>query len=219
MNRWKEVFLQVFGKKTSKFWKTATINIQLVDHDLKAAYLFDLWLATPEEMLMLIKHLINAGLIRNTLSVASVGSDVIVYNLRSLMSFLKGTFPHISFVDITPVLHQPDLISQSRVQKTVEIFTNFVYKTSQSFNTPAVHTIKLTTELNGPCIFGLFLGYPCVYWYNSYSEDENCLTDQPLVLFQVMGDLSGLVSDHRWVFFLHFVQFFFSFCTVSVHSK
>uniref|UniRef100_A0A2C9KE39 Uncharacterized protein n=1 Tax=Biomphalaria glabrata TaxID=6526 RepID=A0A2C9KE39_BIOGL len=195
MNHWKQAFYFVFGKKCLKRWKSAAVDLQLVDNEIKASCLFDLWLASPKDMLVLIRHLHNTGLIQGSLGVASLGSDIIIYNAASLDSFIKSSLQKTSFIDISSKLQLPGLVSEGKVEKTFDTFLSFVQNTSQSSDAPTLHNIEQSTDLNGPCLFGLFLGYPCVYWYDSCADDGNCLTDQHLVLFQVVGHLSRSFTD------------------------
>ncbi|GFR60886.1 UPF0739 protein C1orf74 homolog [Elysia marginata] len=185
--KWKRITLSTFGKASKAAWHRAMLDIQCVDKELKPACLFDLWSVCPDVMFSYLKSLHKEGLVSNQLNVLLVGMDVIVYKSLSKSWPKNPMFPNPYFVDITVTLAKPVLMpGTENIIETKTVFDNLCHET-RSPDPKHPQEIKISDSLNVPTLFGLLLGYPCVYWYDTTKGEENNLAGFALRLFQVKG--------------------------------
>ncbi|XP_059161932.1 UPF0739 protein C1orf74 homolog [Physella acuta] len=207
MDKWKQIMLQKFGKKASKNWITAALDIQMVSLGIKPSCLFDQWLVSGDDMNELITELMAEDLISRNIVVATVGMDVIVYGC--FCEKLSESDFQVLYIDVSSALKYPILVGDGKENQTTRTFAAFrdsmcltnLSDTEASYRSPV--NIEICKELNVPCLFGLMLSYPCVYWYNNSEGEENCLSGQALVHFQVKGHLlnsenSSLVKKSKF---------------------
>ena len=173
------------------------LDIQCVDKRLKPACLFDHWSLCPKAMVSYLKILHNEGLVTNQLRVLLVGMDVIVYHLLS-KTWLESLYSQeLNFVDITSNLAQPSLITNTaKTAQTRKTFGQWCQQTNLS-DPRYVDEIKITEGVNVPTLFGLLLGYPCIYWYDIAISEENNLSGYALQLFQIKGYLKSNPLLHQ----------------------
>lgn len=191
MEQWRTLILAAFGKRARKKWFLAALDILMIDVGVKASCLFDHWLVTAEDMLTFIMTLCQQNLIKNKVSVLRIGLDVVIcssVHARFLLS--EGSPPY--FIDISSSLSSPVLASNEKVSGTTKVFSDLCSSLSavcDSQDLTGVYDVEIPDGLNVPCLFGLLLGYPCVYWYDVAEGDNHCLSGQVLHLFQVKGQI------------------------------
>lgn len=194
MNNWKSALAHKFGKRSHKKWFTAALDILLVDIGLKNSCLFDHWAVTGQEMQEFMVTAAQTRLTRHRMAALSVGMDVFLINTAKPME----SNTHY-FVDITNNLNVPNLLCQndSCITSTLNIFHDCVKNmTSYSLNTEEFTHIDVNSDnINPPCLFGLFLGYPAVYWYDRTISEDNCLSGVSLHLYQVIGEVKPVYNE------------------------
>ncbi|RUS73977.1 hypothetical protein EGW08_018265 [Elysia chlorotica] len=186
--KWKRITLAIFGKTSQAGWRGAMLDIQCVDRRLKPACLFDRWCVCPESMVSYLRCLHQKGLVSNQLRVLQVGMDVVVYHVLSKDWLRASHSPESTqFLDITSNLIQPSLIiDTAKTAVTRKAFEQWCYWNGPS-DPGHEEEIEIAEGVNVPSLFGLLLGYPCIYWYDMSVSDQNNLGGCALQLFQVKG--------------------------------
>ena len=160
-----------------------------MDKGLKAACLFDHWSVNPDAMVSYLMSLHMKGLISDQLRVLQIGLDVVVYNVSIKVWLESFQVESSEFMDVTSNLAQPLFISDTnrwKVAVTMNTFNQWICLAGEA-DSSCAHEIEITDGLNVPALFGLLLGYPCVYWYDRSVGEENNLNGCSLRLYQVKG--------------------------------
>ncbi|CAG5126587.1 unnamed protein product [Candidula unifasciata] len=190
MELWKIAMLSKFGKKAKKKWSSAAVDFQMVDLGIKPVCLFDHWSVTAEDMQDFTLDLHKHGLTRSKVNVISIGQDVVVYSISHGKLLLAASLDSRCYIDISASLLSPDLANNEGLAYTVDVFSNLcrnIHSICERQDSESVHDVGITDILNGCCLFGLLLGYPCVYWFDLSEGDDHCLSTQSLRLFKVIG--------------------------------
>ncbi|GFO50617.1 upf0739 protein c1orf74 homolog [Plakobranchus ocellatus] len=191
--QWKKITIATFGKRSKVHWRQAMMDILFVDLGLKPACLFDHWLADLKSMHSYLMSLYTECLVSKKLRVVAIGMDVIVYE----SCWLKSCF-HAEFVDISSNLHQPSLITaKEKVAQTADVFKQWCSQCHNPASSLECDEIVTSDSVNIPTLFGLFLGYPCVYWYDQAMGEDNNLSSCSLRLFQVKGCVKPGALPHN----------------------
>ncbi|XP_005102361.1 UPF0739 protein C1orf74 homolog [Aplysia californica] len=204
---WRKLMCQKFGRRASKKWCAAAKNILLVDKGIKQTLLFDHWAVSAQEMedFLLTSH--DARLTENRILTLTVGLDIFLFRCGGgdgalvSWSFLcdDGTRRPQTFIDVSKRLELPVILNEDddRISETKRVFEDCVRQmTVVEGERQVVHrSVDISETLNVPCLFGLLLGYPSVYWYDVSESAEHCLSSLPLHLFCVEGVLQDGVCD------------------------
>lgn len=185
--------LAKFGKKAKQKWSFAAVDIQLVDLGIKPVCLFDHWSVTAEEMHDFTLGLHKRGLTQSKVNVVSVGQDIVLYSLTHGSLLLTASLDGRCCVDISSSLLSPDVADNDTLMHTIDVFSDLcriIHDICEGQDSACVYDVHITDRLNGSCLFGLLLGYPCVYWFDLSEGDNHCLLGQPLRLFQVKGQMT-----------------------------
>ena len=205
MKSWKECITGQFGKKANKKWLVAALDIMLVDRNIKKSLLFDHWAVNIQDMDELLQNALTENLITSNISTLAVGLDIFIFKKSSFTpdiisdKFIEQKLTKLSyiFIDISKSINQPKIINYNdkNVSKTVTLFHDFIENKCGEKDRCYID-IDSCDDINPPCLFGLFLGYPAVYWYHRQESEDNCLSSVSLRLYQVLGELR---SDNKYL--------------------
>lgn len=160
-------------------------NILAVDCGIKPAYLFDIGMPDASKLAGLLEDLAKKGFLENILNIVKLGMDCCIVNVSEVrkISSLKTIF-----IDISAKIHKPTVLSDDdKLSKILVEFSDLISCLDNSKVKVITYNIKDGDySVPIPSLFGCFLGYPVVYWYDtSTGEDENCLSCEKLTVTMV----------------------------------
>ena len=129
------------------------------------------------------------------------GLDFFIVHARETIRILESP---VTFVDVTRTLEDgPKVLGTSPLP--TDFKDNLVKKISSLGVGDARKVIRVELEgVNGTTVFGLFLGYPVVYWYSNGSEEDGsdgtCLDGREVVVCKIQcnskDDVGGLTFSY-----------------------
>lgn len=161
----------------------------------KTGFVWDIGLMRAEMANDLLDKLRAAKLVQDTLIVFIIGEDFGLVDIRAIAS-LK--FDDFCFINISKSLSLPNVVSESckESSKIQNMFTEVCHQIGSS-QLGQICTMHLDpNSVCFPAVFGILIGYPIIYWYDSAVSDGNCLSGLDLEVFQV-GLVSGEMSDNK----------------------
>ncbi|ELT94917.1 hypothetical protein CAPTEDRAFT_192195 [Capitella teleta] len=120
----------------------------------------------------------------STLSVAVIGMDVMIWNVKELIEYLSslksGNRKGPTFVDVSSRLNAPLVRDdmQSMLLEMCDLLLGSLQEGQKTIN------LDITPSINVTSVFGLCLGYPVIYWYED-ADANNCLSMVPLVVNKI----------------------------------
>ena len=127
--------------------------------------------------------------------------DFFIIHVRETIRVLESP---VTFVDVTRTLEDgPKVLGTSPLPTDFKDY--LVKKITSPCGGDARKVIRVELEgVNGTTVFGLFLGYPVVYWYSNGSEEDGsdgtCLDGREVVVCKihcnVMDDVGGLAFSY-----------------------
>lgn len=182
-------------------------DLLAVDCGLKPALLLDFTVPDTSALYSFLEALKRSRLLQSPLQVVSIESDLLVINatscvpggaVRSASEFIFQSQP--LFVNISADLPNPQIIpaNSASLKPTINCFLDMLQRIKDcSFGTGvgleplAVQTLNGdsgSNAVNPSTLFGLFLGYPAIYYYDmSLESQDNCLSMVPLRNFVLKG--------------------------------
>lgn len=163
------------------------IQLQAIAIGAKIGYVWDIGPTVQlTQVVAIVTELINRSvLMADNIKVVVVGQDICILNVQA---YLRRPLTDISFVDVSVGLASPQLILKDG--PAFPILKEMLELVDYHFKIPSdmVHiTIQITDIFCVPTLFGLFAGYPVVYWYNPVdATGSNCLSGVPLRIFQLL---------------------------------
>lgn len=125
-----------------------------------------------------------------------VVNDIFIVNVEIVTELFRNfpeypldeglCMPRVLITDASYALSEPK-IADEEVHSQLKKMVDSIYKThlnSRCASVP-VDTIEIDNEWCIPSLFGLFIGYPLVYWLNA-SDGRNCLSCVPLTVYKVV---------------------------------
>lgn len=216
----KTIVRETLGPLLEKHSFSICTDILLVLLGIKPALLFDYCCSKVEKIAELVlkinNHLKHSGFCDlQFYVVVEVMNDIVVVNKEclqiirnKLLKELESTEHDISnefiFIDVTSKLDIPIWSLHEKVFPLLNWLSMCLNSITDSgdclINEPSTQTIRSMNchETNPyfciPCLFGVMLGYPVVYFTDT---SENCLNHIPLKLFKVVGKRKGInKKDH-----------------------
>jgi len=197
VNEIRSLLLKKFGKRSTSKWYKALLDIVIVDFGIKDILLFDCWSVSSCEMNNFLQSAKVMNLLNNHLSAFSFGMDVFLYNKSAVKHLKNNLFNTPEFqqyvIDISKPLNHPKLltINCKEAKETVALFSSSIGRITSELE-ELLHDVEIDADdarINPPCLFGLLLGYPAVYWYDRTVSEDNCLLTEHLYLYQVIGEV------------------------------
>lgn len=189
-HNWAGLVRTHLGRRMMKHTKALMCCIQAVAIDLKPSLLFDYGHAEPRNVWSFINELYASHLIETSLNVVVLNGDTLICNPQSLRARIltPDYLRSIIFVDVSECVKQPSILERKScgVSDVIDTLTA-LHLTDEA----SLYIEPLIDEhVNITTLFGIILGYPCVYWYQiSDHSCENCLSFEPLKVFKVFVNI------------------------------
>ncbi|XP_076450180.1 UPF0739 protein C1orf74 homolog [Babylonia areolata] len=202
-SKWRQVIGQHLGRRQGgQRWRSLMEDLRCVDCGLKPALLLDFAVSTPTCLPTLLTALTSAALLSSHLTVVTIGVDVLIVNIASFSGLMdscpKKPFSDVMYVDVSSGLDCPQLLSDSKSSGCLQGTRNSFLSVLEELGSGSSVDVPLTgvegsQRPNPSTLFGLFLGYPVVYYYDmSVDSADNCLSWVPLVNFVLKGRACGI---------------------------
>lgn len=183
-------------------------NITAVHIEIKPSFLWDVGpRVTAQTVANLIWDLKVQCSLSSNVFVMKVKEDVFVINLKAVICNLKSDiFKKTKFIDVSMGLTEPITVCTSEIDSCIKPLIKGLLEQLEMFNETR-HVEKLSNyfdlKCHGdwcvPCIFGILLNYPSVYW--SKDPSDNCLSNWPLSLSKVSA--MYIVENFSYIFNLY----------------
>uniref|UniRef100_A0A1Y9HA52 Uncharacterized protein n=1 Tax=Anopheles farauti TaxID=69004 RepID=A0A1Y9HA52_9DIPT len=170
--------------------KEIALQLHAIDKGFKLGFLWDVGCLAMDEVRQLLDTLKEANLVRHTLVVVQLGpesgGDFGVCDIHRF----AGQQSRSVVIDVSAALPTPTLADQSVVaifdELTARMQTQLSIAGGQESLQKSTRTVRwqLDETVCRTTVYGLFIGYPVVYWYDTKTTQENCLSQVPLVVFQ-----------------------------------
>lgn len=181
LQEWDNILHTVFNCSFSqKYLKIVYGNLLSVNIGIKPSYLWDIPIKVDQSQ---INHMLNLLKLKNIISefifTLKLGEDIFCINLleiRNLQNNLQSSL--LKFVNCSFELKSPEVMTDFiEIKKMLNELLEFILKNQSN----EVLYIEEKSDWCMPCIYGVLLGYPVIYWTSSY---DNNLCYQPLDLFK-----------------------------------
>lgn len=182
-----------------KWFREIATQIHYVAAGLKTGFLWDLGPTIDVARLTDILQALQIVDARTkSLCVVEIESDLILLNI---CEYWQQKFDDIIYVNVTTQLSGPEIIDDRTYAVTIQpMFDNLreqmrPYKCDANTNH---HNDRWSVKLEIhetfciPTIFGVMIGYPIVYWYDSRRSTDNCLGFVPLSVYTAIT-IDGLL--------------------------
>lgn len=103
------------------------------------------------------------------------GNDLVFYRMWDNWEIVRRK---VTFIDITARLDEPRVIACEDVFDNLADLDRMMGQLEES----CAQTLICKDSWNVSTLFGLFLKYPVIYWYES---EENCLSNQDLIVVKI----------------------------------
>lgn len=191
------------GKKKNYFPPSISLNlateILAVDCGLKPAFLYDHSTAGIVPLRNFLQELQLIGWIKHHVHLLDIVDNIIVVNLENAVLNLESALHRnaVAFVDASTGQTSPTVCepchSEEIKEHVFELLSHLTLFRNGEPGTVSVGAINCQ-EWNLCTIFGVLLGYPASYWFDTRKGFENCLALTPLRVFS--ADVSCLkISD------------------------
>uniref|UniRef100_A0A675B398 Uncharacterized protein n=1 Tax=Anopheles darlingi TaxID=43151 RepID=A0A675B398_ANODA len=164
-------------------------QLYAINNGLKLGFLWDVGCLSRAQASLLLDSLKEANLIANTLVVLEIGGDL-ECDFGICDSFRFGSMQgnRTVFIDVSASLAKPRLVLpevNEHLHATIaSLQTKMLSLDRKGVPTQTIKWI-VNTAICRTTLYGVFIGYPVVYWYDITVSQENCLSQVPLVVFQV----------------------------------
>ena len=192
---WRRLIGEHLGTHHMKRCPALMLDLLSVARSLKPALLLDFAVLSASHVRSFLDAVKQSGLLKSDLLVVAIDMDVLIVSPAAFENenLADGgkMFSSVTFIDVSASLDSPRVISHTSdcLQQTRTCFHRFMLEKNSS-NGVIVLPVQLEdgTFANPSTLFGLFLGYPVVYFYDmSLESQDNCLSMVPLVNFVVTG--------------------------------
>ena len=179
-NIWSSLVDQHLGNRMRKHVVEILHNITAVDREVKSAYLLDFGISSTDSLIHFVTNLKKNNCICSNLNIYQIGTDVLIVSpscIKSLQEMdLESAF---CVIDVSGNIEHPkQTTSKSLLSKLSHFLQNL------PTDLVSVSLFDVTTDCNLTLVFGVLIGYPFVYWFDS-SSDQNCLSMELLKCFEV----------------------------------
>lgn len=175
-----KILKKYLNKKWQSVFGQLAIQLAVVCNNYKTGFLWDIGPTVQVPAVQQIVKEINLKYIR----IITIGSDICIINLNK---FLLKSIDETIFVDVSHHLKLPAIVHDNDSKLMIKTMILNVKKQCEcSYDENVVLDIVVASNVCVPTLFGLFAGYPIVYWYNPLdSIDDNCLENVSLKIFQL----------------------------------
>ncbi|XP_053313579.1 UPF0739 protein C1orf74 homolog [Spea bombifrons] len=182
-------------------------DILSVDCGLKPCFLYDYSGAGVHQIQGYVEELQHMGFIKGHLHILNIADNILIINVTRAMSCISALVHSNDFylIDVSASLNQPVVCNRDDVP-LIQSQLNYLldHLTQYQHEQPATVSVGDVQfpDWNLCTIFGFLLNFPAVYWFDTTSGFENCLSLVPLRHLTVQGDCSrlGLKRTHIYSF-------------------
>uniref|UniRef100_A0A1Y9H1W4 Uncharacterized protein n=1 Tax=Anopheles dirus TaxID=7168 RepID=A0A1Y9H1W4_9DIPT len=170
--------------------KEIALQLHAIDKGFKLGFLWDVGCLSMDEVRQLLDTLKEANLIRHTLAVVQIGHESSGDFGVCDMHRFAGQHSRLVIIDVSAALSAPAVADQSVEsvydELVTEMQTQLRHAGGQQISNACTQTVQwlFGEDVCRTTVYGLFIGYPVVYWYDNKLTHENCLSQVPLVVFQ-----------------------------------
>ncbi|XP_041084866.1 UPF0739 protein C1orf74 homolog isoform X2 [Polyodon spathula] len=174
-------------------------QILAVDAGFKPAFLYDCNAAGAEQMRLYLQTLLDTGCLTRPPRVLDIDGNVVVINTQQAIYRLEKLLlkNQVTVIDVSRARGEPavaDAGVRSAVEHLVTVFVDYLKSLSWDDALSVAPVVHLPEELpskwNLCTLFGLLLGYPAAYWFDTEKSAENCLSMTPLRVTAVSASCS-----------------------------
>lgn len=172
----KEIEPSLQRLKISKRWKELALNLSFICRGIKPGLLWDLGKID-------ISRLLEIRIILQDIFVLDIAGDFFLSSRKCFNKHyqnLESNFPTV--IDISKNLPEPQLATADINQKVRKDFRCLFSQINESDED--VIDINMGNDINLTTMFGLLLGYPVVYYYDTKLEG-NCLSNRDLTVYKI----------------------------------
>ncbi|KAM9320219.1 UPF0739 protein C1orf74 homolog [Gastrophryne carolinensis] len=181
-----------FKERKKSFALTLAAEILLVDCGLKPCYLYDLNGAGVLQIEGYLMELHRMGFIHGPLHVLNMADTILIIKVSSSVSYLSLLLnsKDLHVIDVSAQLKEPEMFSQNRLSHIRSHLSDLLehLKRYQDMEPGTVSVAEICSpEWNLCTMFGFLLQFPAVYWFDTTTSCENCLSLTPLRRFKVQS--------------------------------
>ena len=163
--------------RITRRWKELALNLFFIRRGIKPGFLWDLGNIN-------VSGLLELKIVLPDILVLHIAGDYFVSSRECFHKHLHTltlNFPTI--IDITNKLEKPKIATTVIEHKVQEDLRSLVSQICDEDRTD----ISLGLDMNVTTLFGLMLGYPVVYYYDTKIQG-NCLSNRDLTVYKVGSD-------------------------------
>jgi len=172
----KEIEPSLQRLKISKRWKELALNLSFICRGIKPGLLWDLGKID-------ISRLSELRIILQDVFVLDIAGDFFVSSRKCFNKHcqnLESNFPTV--INISKNLPEPEVATVDIYQKVLKDFRYLFSQINESDE--EVIELNIGDDINVTTMFGLLLGYPLVYYYDTNLEG-NCLSNRDLTVYKI----------------------------------
>ncbi|XP_048738738.2 UPF0739 protein C1orf74 homolog isoform X2 [Ostrea edulis] len=186
MAGWKNLIHAHLGCTLKHRVREIKSNIEFVDLGLKTAYLLDFGVSSLQPLVNLITDLKNHNYIQCHLKALEIGMDYVVVNSEEFLNRHSELDKLVKFVDISSNIKTPKILDMNDALNNVKALC---------FSLVSENAVSKTeTDVNLSSVFGVLIGYPVVYWFDSDSL-KSMGNSQVVQHVEVVGRRSDRQTD------------------------
>jgi hypothetical protein len=187
MAGWKNLIHAHLGRTVKHRVNEIKSNIEFVDFGLKTAYLLDFGVNSLQPLVSLITDLKNHSYIRCHLKALEIGMDYVVINPEAFLSRHCDLDDLVKFVDISSTIEMPKILDMNDALNNIKAVC-FSLVDENALSRTETDSVNLST------VFGILIGYPVVYWFDSDSL-KSMGNSQVVRHVEVVGKRSDRQTD------------------------
>lgn len=203
---WRSAVGEHLGKKylCAKYLPEIICSVLAVEAGIKPSYLVDFACIDVQKVKNFVNCLLHQDIVRSDLFVVTVGQDIFIINRTGLLKHVTnilhklerftskhcGLYFQPMFVDVSECYETPVFASETTSAEIQEQLKDITLVLQNKCHSSDVLIMNFGSEVNLSTVYGIFLGYPHVYWYSKNSS-SNCLSMTPLVIYKLYTKLSS----------------------------
>uniref|UniRef100_A0A1I8JSI7 Uncharacterized protein n=1 Tax=Anopheles albimanus TaxID=7167 RepID=A0A1I8JSI7_ANOAL len=193
------------GSKARRKLREIARQLYAINNGMKLGFLWDVGCLSKAQASLLLDSLKQANLVADTLVVLQIGGDLDCdFGVCDSFHFGSMKRDRTVFIDVSASLAKPRLVQPKIAEHLHATITSLQAKMlSLDRNGGPTKTIKWLANIPTcrTTLYGVFIGYPVVYWYDITVSQENCLSRVPLAVFQVVQKPQQTNASHPLISF------------------
>lgn len=179
----------------NKHLKLITNQIHYVNIGFKVGFLWDIGNRIEYKLILdILNDLKKHKHISDDVILFILDDNYIIVNSRKL-SVICNEPTSITFIDCSESLKLPLLLNGMP--------NDILQKLRTQLSNTIEYCEMVVDDVCVPTVFGILIGYPVVYWYNTELSNENCLSNIDLIIYQSIQDEDVLIQSFSVPKILH----------------